>query len=92
MQRRLEFVKLGDIDLEDTTFCARLEFTDEEIHALADSIESLGLRNPPGYVRKSRKLVVNYGWHRTLAIKRLGWEEISAFLNYGNASKRTVLG
>lgn len=61
MERRLERVRLSDVDLEDTTYCARLEFTDEEIKSLADSIEALGLRNPPGYVRKSRKLVVNYG-------------------------------
>ncbi len=83
MQRRLERVRLSDVDLEDTTYCARLEFTDEEIQSLADSIEELGLRNPPGYVKKSRKLIVNLGWRRTLALKRLGWEEIDAWVYEG---------
>lgn len=83
MSRGLKKVRLSDVDLENTTYCARLEFTDEEIQSLADSIEALGLRNPPGYVRKSRKLVVNYGWRRTLAIKKLGWEEYNAWVYEG---------
>lgn len=51
--RRLEKVRLSNVDPEDTTYCARIEFTDEEIKSLADSIETLGLRNPPGYVKRA---------------------------------------
>jgi len=83
MQRRLERLRLSDVDLEDTTYCARLEFTDEEIQSLAESIESMGLRNPPGYVRKGGKLIVNFGWRRTLAMKRLGREELDAWVYEG---------
>lgn len=83
MPRRLARVRMADVDLEDTTYCARLEFPDEEIQSLADSIKELGLRNPPGYVRESKKLIINYGWRRTLAIKRLGWEEFDAWVYEG---------
>ncbi len=83
MERKLERVRLSDVDLTDTTYCARLEFTDEEIQALADSIEELGLRNPPGFVRKNRKLIVNFGWRRTFSMKRLGWEEFDAWVYEG---------
>jgi len=85
--RRLEKVRLSNVDLEDTTYCARIEFTDEEIKSLADSIDKLGLRNPPGYVKKGRKLVVNYGWRRTLAVKKLGWEEYEAWVYEGVSDK-----
>jgi len=80
MERSLERVKLADVDLTDTTYCARIEFTEEEIQELADSIDEIGLRNPPGYIRVGRKLIVNFGWRRTYAVQKLGWEEIEAWV------------
>ncbi len=80
LERSLELVKLVDVDLDNTTYCARIEFTDEEIQELADSIEEIGLRNPPGYIRDGRKLIVNFGWRRTFAVKKLGIEEIEAWV------------
>ena len=91
MVRSLERVKLVDVDLTNTTFCARIEFTDEEIQSLADSIEEIGLRNPPGYIREGRRLIVNYGWRRTYAVHKLGWEEIEAFVYTSSDDKELHL-
>jgi len=30
LERSLELVKLSDVDLDDTTYCARIEFTEED--------------------------------------------------------------
>jgi len=76
MERSLERVKLVDVDLTNTTYCARIEFPDEEIQELVESIEEIGLRNPPGYIREGKRLIVNFGWRRTYAVHKLGWEEI----------------
>ncbi len=38
MERKLERVRLSEVDLTDVTFCARVEFTDEEIWDILEKL------------------------------------------------------
>ncbi len=78
--RKLELIQFSDIDLEDTTYCARLDFPDESIEELATSIKEHGLRNPPAYLRNGQRLSVLFGWRRTLAIGKIGWAEFESWV------------
>lgn len=85
MQRRLEQVRLSDIDLEDTTFMSRLDFDEEKIESLAEDIRRFGQRNPIGLRENEGRLQVIYGWNRIKAVQLLGRDEIEA-RNYGEMS------
>ena len=85
--RELKKIHFEDIDLEDTTYCSRLDFDESKIKALSEDIREFGQRNPIGLreVEGKNKLQIIYGWNRIFAIQLLGIDEISA-INYKNIS------
>ena len=85
MERRLERVRLSDVDLEDTTFVSRLDFDEGRVKSLSEDILRFGQRNPIGLRENEERLQVIYGWNRIKAFQLLGRDEIEA-RNYGEIS------
>ncbi|MDM8555090.1 ParB/RepB/Spo0J family partition protein [Desulfococcaceae bacterium HSG7] len=78
----IKSVPLEQIDLNDKTF---LITTSERINALSESIQELGVMNPPLLIKKKGLtpgclFSVVYGFQRIAACIKLGWDSIDSVL------------
>jgi len=75
MRPKEKTVKLSFIDSEDVTF--RIT-TEADIKDLTDSINNVGLLNPPFLIENKDHYTIVCGFRRTESCRRLGWSHIEA--------------
>ena len=68
-------ISLSAINSEDKTYCIT---THADVHALAASIQQLGLIHPPVLKQHHSEYVIVSGFRRITACRKIGWSAISA--------------
>ncbi len=68
-------ISLAAINSEDKTYCVT---TNADVHALAASIQQLGLIHPPVLKQHRSEYVIISGFRRIAACRQIGWSTISA--------------
>lgn len=84
-----EYFENFDLSLVDETdeyYQSRLDYSPEEIEALAKDIDKFGQRNPVGLVFNDQKYRIIYGFQRVKALKHLGRDTVKALV-YSNLSE-----